>query len=414
MTISSVEKTHRRVLFTGGMVFDGTGPDAQAADVSVQDGLIVDVGPGLDGDEAVDVTGGTVLPGFFDCHVHLTSSGVDLMKRLTTPFSYQFYEAMANLRATLRAGVTTVRDAGGADLGIKQAVADGLLAGPRVLLSINIIGQTGGHTDGWFASGNEVPLAQPHPGRPSGIADGPDGIRRVVRSMFRAGADHIKICTTGGVLSPRDDPQHTQFTPEEIAVAVAEAEAHGSYVMAHAQGTEGIKNAVRAGVRSIEHGIYLDDEVINMMLERGTWLVPTLAAPRAVLEAAAAGVSIPAVVVEKAQAVSQAHLESVRMAVDAGVQIALGTDSGVGPHGRNLEELVLLAGCGMTTNQALVAGTGGAAKMCGLQDVVGRVAPGLLADLVVIDGGTDDLATLSSRIRQVWQGGQLSMNMAAG
>ncbi|TWP38535.1 metal-dependent hydrolase family protein [Leekyejoonella antrihumi] len=410
MTASISETTDKRVLFTGGKVFDGTGSDPEDADVVVQHGVIVDVGTGLDGDEAVELNGGTVLPGFFDCHVHLTSSGVDLMKRLTTPFSYQFYEAMANLRATLQTGVTTVRDAGGSDLGIKQALADGLIEGPRVLLSINIIGQTGGHTDGWFASGNDVPLSQPHPGRPPGIADGPAGMRQVVRRMFRAGADQIKICTTGGVLSPRDDPRHTQFTPEEIQVAVAEARAHDSYVLAHAQGTNGIKNAVRAGVRSIEHGIYLDSEAISMMLERGTWLVPTLAAPRAVLTAADAGVNIPTVVVEKARAVSQVHLESVRMAIDAGVHIALGTDSGVGPHGRNLEELVLLQECGMTANQALAAGTSSAAALCGLNDLVGRVAPGLVADLVVVDGGVDELATLPGRIRQVWQGGRLSVD----
>lgn len=396
-----------RLLLRGGSVFDGTGAPAAQGDVVVQDGRIVEVGTGLDGDSAVDVTGCTILPGFFDCHVHLTSSGVDVMSRLTTPFSYQFYEAMANLRATLATGVTTVRDAGGSDLGIQQAVADGLLEGPRVLLAVNIIGQTGGHTDGWFASGVDAPISGPHPGRPSGIADGEDGMRRVVRQMFRAGADHIKICTTGGVLSPRDDPRHTQLTPDEIQVAVTEAAAHGSYVMAHAQGTEGIKNAVRAGVRSIEHGIYLDDEAISMMLERGTWLVPTLVAPRAVLEAADAGVNIPEVIVQKARSVSAAHTESARAAVEAGVNIALGTDSGVGPHGHNLEELVLLTECGMTAAQALVAGTSGAARLCGLQDEVGRVVPGLAADLVVVDGGVDDLASLPERIRQVWQGGRL-------
>lgn len=396
-----------RVLFAGGTVFDGTGATPARADVVVADGVVVDVGPGLDGDRRIDLTGRAILPGFFDCHVHLTSSGVDVLHRLTTPFSYQFYEAMVNLRATLAAGVTTVRDAGGADLGIQQAAADGILDGPRILLAINIIGQTGGHTDGWFPSGADLPLGLAHPGRPDGIADGPDEMRRIVRRMFRAGADQIKICTTGGVLSPRDDPRHSQLTVEEIEVAVAEAAARGSYVMAHAQGAEGIKNAARAGVRSIEHGIYLDDEAISLMLERGTWLVPTLAAPRAVLEAVAAGANIPDVVVDKARSVAEAHRQSVRMAVDAGVHIALGTDSGVGPHGRNLEELALLADCGMSPVQALVAGTGGAAALCGLQDLVGRLVPGASADLVVADCAADDLASLPQHIRQVWQGGRL-------
>ena len=395
-----------RVLLTGGHVFDGTGTAPHTADVVVDDGLIVDVGTGLDGDRAVDVSGATVMPGFFDCHVHLTMSGTDLMERVTKPFSYQFYEAAANLAATLRTGVTTVRDAGGSDLGIQQAVADGLVPGPRVLIAVNIIGQTGGHTDGWFASGHELPLGLPHPGRPDGIADGPDEMRKVVRRMLRAGADVIKICTTGGVLSPRDEPTHTQLTPAEVAVAVEEAAAAGRDVMAHAQGTAGIKNAVRAGVRSIEHGIYLDDEVISMMLERGTWLVPTLVAPRAVLEAADAGANIPATVVAKARDVSQVHLESVRRAIEAGVNVALGTDSGVGPHGRNLEELVLLQECGMTPAEALAAGTGRAAELCRLDDTVGRIAPGLIADLVVVDGDVTDLGTLPHRIRQVWQRGE--------
>lgn len=409
MTIKQAGAAGERIVFTGGSVFDGTGSPPARADVVVTDGVIADVGSGLDGDREVDVAGCAILPGFFDCHVHLTSSGVDVLRRLTTPFSYQFYEAMQNLRSTLAAGVTTVRDAGGSDLGVQQAVADGVLDGPRVLLSINIIGQTGGHTDGWFPSGADLPLSQPHPGRPAGIADGPDSMRRVVREMFRAGADHIKICTTGGVLSPRDNPRHSQLTVEEIQVAVAEAAAQDSYVMAHAQGADGIKNAIRAGVRSIEHGIYLDDEAISLMLERDTWLVPTLAAPLAVLEAADLGANIPEVVVAKARSVSAAHKESVQMAIDAGVNIALGTDSGVGPHGRNLEELALLAGCGMSPLQALVAGTSGAATLCRLQDEVGRLAPGLLADLVIIDCPADDVASLPSHIRQVWQRGQLKV-----
>ncbi|TWP38498.1 metal-dependent hydrolase family protein [Leekyejoonella antrihumi] len=399
-----------RVLLSGGWVFDGTGSDPGVADVLVEDGVIVEVGTGLDADTVVDVSGATVLPGFFDCHVHLTASGMDLMERVTKPFSYQFYEAARNLQATLATGVTTVRDAGGSDLGIQQAVADDLMPGPRVLLAINIIGQTGGHTDGWFASGHDLPLSLPHPGRPAGIADGPDEMRKVVRSMLRAGADVIKICTTGGVLSPRDEPTHTQFTPAEIEVAVQEAAAVGRDVMAHAQGTEGIKNAVRAGVRSIEHGIFLDDETISMMLERGTWLVPTLVAPRAVLEAAAAGANLPPVVVEKARAVSEIHRDSVRRAVEAGVNIALGTDSGVGPHGRNLEELVLMQECGMTPTQALAAGTGRAAQLCRVDETVGRIAPGQVADLVVVDGDVSDVATLPGRIRQVWQRGKVSVD----
>jgi imidazolonepropionase-like amidohydrolase len=395
-----------RVLLHGGRVFDGSGAPAAKADVLLVDGRIHEVGPGLDGDAGVDVSGATVLPGFFDCPVHLTASGVDLMERLDRPFSYQFYAAARHLEDTLATGVTTVRDAGGSDLGIQRAVADGLVAGPRVLIAVNIIGQTGGHTDGWFPSGFDVPLGLPHPGRPAALADGVDELRKVVRSLLRAGADVIKICTTGGVLSPRDDPEHTQFSPEEIAVVVAEAAAAGRGVMAHAQGTNGIKNAVRAGVRSIEHGMYLDEEAIDLMLAHGTWLVPTLVAPRAVIAAAEAGAQLPAAVVRKAREVSEVHQQSVRAAVAAGVPVAMGTDSGVGPHGQNLDELPLMQECGMTPAQVLVSATSGAARLCGLQDETGRVAPGLAGDLVVLDGDPDDLTGLRDRIRQVWLDGR--------
>ena len=396
-----------RVLLHGGHVFDGTGSPPGRADVVIADGRIVDVGPGLDGDVVVDVAGATILPGFFDCHVHVTVSGVDLMDRLSRPFSYQFYAAARNLEATLATGVTTVRDAGGADLGIQQAVAEGLVPGPHLLLAVNIVGQTGGHTDGWFPSGFDLPIILPHPGRPAATADGVDELRKVVRSLLRAGADVIKICTTGGVLSPRDDPTHTQFSPAEIEVVVAEAAAAGRVVMAHAQGTAGIKNAVRAGVRSIEHGIYLDEEAIDLMLAHETWLVPTLVAPRAVLAAAAAGASLPQTVVAKAREVAEAHVESVRAAVTAGVNLAMGTDSGVGPHGHNLDELMLMQECGMTPAQVLAAATSSAARLCGLQDRTGRVAPGLAADLVVVEGDALELLGLRERIRQVWQDGQI-------
>ena len=396
-----------RVLLHGGYVFDGTGSPPGRADVVIADGRIVDVGPGLDGDVVVDVAGATILPGFFDCHVHVTVSGVDLMDRLSRPFSYQFYAAARNLEATLATGVTTVRDAGGADLGIQQAVAEGLVPGPHLLLAVNIVGQTGGHTDGWFPSGFDLPIILPHPGRPAATADGVDELRKVVRSLLRAGADVIKICTTGGVLSPRDDPTHTQFSPAEIEVVVAEAAAAGRVVMAHAQGTAGIKNAVRAGVRSIEHGIYLDEEAIDLMLAHETWLVPTLVAPRAVLAAAAAGASLPQTVVAKAREVAEAHVESVRAAVTAGVNLAMGTDSGVGPHGHNLDELMLMQECGMTPAQVLAAATSSAARLCGLQDRTGRVAPGLAADLVVVEGDALELPGLRERIRQVWQDGQI-------
>ncbi|GAB2686308.1 metal-dependent hydrolase family protein [Thalassiella azotivora] len=393
-----------RTVFSGGLVFDGT--TTGEADVAVEGGRVVDVGRGLDGDDVVDCTGRTVLPGLVDCHVHVMISGVDVLRSLQTPFSYPFYEAARNLRSTLACGITTVRDAGGADLGVKKAVDDGLVVGPRMQVSISILSQTGGHGDDWMPCGSDVPWLIPHPGRPSGVVDGVEEMRKAARTLLRAGADVLKVCTTGGVLSAADDPRHAQFTPAELDVLVAEASAQERPVMAHAQGAQGIKNAVRAGVRSIEHGIYLDDEGIELMLERGTWLVPTLVAPRAVQAAAAAGAAIPEVMVAKSLAVTEVHTEAVTRAVEAGVPIAMGTDAGVGPHGTNLDELPLMAACGMGPEQVLAASTSQAARLVGLADEVGRLAPGLRADVVVVDGDARDLDDLRSRVREVWKDGE--------
>jgi imidazolonepropionase-like amidohydrolase len=222
---------------------------------------------------------------------------------------------------------------------------------------------------------------------------------------LRAGADVLKVCTTGGVLSPRDDPRHSQFTLEELDVLVTEAQMQGRAVMAHAQGAEGIKNAVRAGIRSIEHGIYLDDEAIELMLARGTWLVPTLVAPVNVIRAAAAGASLPDAVVQKAKEVAEVHADSVRRAVAAGVRIAMGTDSGVGPHGTNLEELELMRSCGMSPADVLVATTSSAARLLGMDGELGLLEPGQRADVVVVAGDPYDFANLAANVREVWQDG---------
>jgi imidazolonepropionase-like amidohydrolase len=206
--------------------------------------------------------------------------GVDPGRILTTPFSYNFYAAIDRMRRTIDAGVTTVRDAGGADLGLKQAVEDGLVMGPRVQTSVQVLSTTGGHADGWMPSGQRLDLMPSYPGMPNPICDGVEQVRRKVREVLRAGAEVVKVCSTGGVLSATDHPEFIQFTVEDLQVMVQEAEfRRGLKVMAHAQGAEGIKNAVCAGIHSIEHGIYLDDEAIELMLEYGTFLVPTLLAP---------------------------------------------------------------------------------------------------------------------------------------
>jgi imidazolonepropionase-like amidohydrolase len=394
-----------RTVFRGARVFDGTGSDPAPADVVVEDGRIVDVGSGLDGDDSVELEGRTILPGMFDCHTHVTLSHVDLWRSAQQPFSLAFYEAARNLAATLRIGITSIRDAGGADLGIRQAVDDGLIAGPRMQISLIMLSQTGGHGDDWYPSGAEIPLMIPHPGRPSGLVDGPDEIRHKVRELVRMGADVIKVATTGGVLSPRDDPRHAHFRPVELETLVEEATAAGIFVMAHAQGGDGITNAVRAGIRSIDHGIFLDDEAIELMKARATWFVPTLVAPQGVIDAADAGVPLPPAVVDKARAVIDIHRSAFRKAVEAGVRIAMGTDSGVTPHGRNLRELALMAEGGMSPAAVLEATTRSAAQLLGVDGERGTIEAGKLADLAVVVGDPYDFRDLGERVESVWKAG---------
>jgi len=399
-----------RTLFANGSVFDGTGAPAVRGAVVIENDRIVDVSQGngdeMDADVRLDLAGAAVVPGFFDCHTHVTGSDFDYMSLLQRPFSLQFYEAAENLRRTLDVGITTIRDADGADLGVQQAVERGLIPGPHMQISVTAISQTGGHGDGWMACGSCVELFPAHPGRPAGIVDGPDEMRRKVRELIRAGADVIKVCTSGGVLSPRSDPRHAHFRDDELAVLVEEATAAGRFVMAHAQSADGIKNAVRHGIRSIEHGVYLDDEGISLMLEHGTWLVPTLSAPAAVLDLVDAGGQVPAVVIEKAHAVIDVHRRAVTRAIEAGVKVAMGTDSGVGPHGQNLRELDLMTQCGMSPAQALVTTTSEAARLLGVDDDRGTIEPGKRADLVVLAGSLDDMTGLADRVLQVWKDGQ--------
>ncbi|MEP6757233.1 MAG: amidohydrolase family protein [Chthonomonadales bacterium] len=377
-------------LIHNGTLIDGTGAEPiPNAGILIQDGKIQSVGPmGKVKDVAPDVTqinahGGFILPGFIDCHVHFMLEGLNLQRDMMTPFSTRFYNSVNYMRKTLDAGITSARDAGGADAGIKHAVDTGVVAGPRIQISISVLSITGGHVDFWMRSGNEFHILPEYPGNPNGICDGVDGVRKKVREVLRAGADIIKICATGGVMSPTDHPDFTQFSPEELDVIVREAGyRNGVKVMAHAQGLEGIKNAVRAGVHSIEHGIHLDNEAIDMMVERGTFLVPTLLAAKSVVEIGTAG-GQSEVAVRKAETVFEAHRESILKAHKAGVKIAMGTDAGVFPHGTNLRELGLMVGIGMTPMESIVASTKTAAECLGWQDRVGTLEAGKLADIVI-------------------------------
>lgn len=400
-----------------GHVFDGERFLPGPTDVVFRDGAIVAVGrdAGLAEEYAeaivVDCAGRTVLPGIIDLHVHVMTSTPGSIQSMVDPYSLQFYESVKNLEATLRAGVTTARDAGGADLGAKTAVESGLIKGPRLRLAVSIMSQTGGHGDMWHPSGLESPDFGPHPGRPSGIADGVEEVRKVTRTLLRAGADQIKICSTGGVLSPTTDPRHSQFTPAEIAVIVEEAGMQGKYVMAHAQGTAGIINALQAGVRTIEHGIYLTDEAIQLFIDSEAYLVPTLSAPLAVIRKGESGTSgLSQQVIDKAQRVAEDHRQSVARAIAAGVKIGMGTDAGVGAHGDNLEELSLIADAGMNLEQVLAASTSVPGELITPLDSVGRLAEKHLADVVVLTGlleSTEQLAGLRGMIGQVYQGGVL-------
>jgi len=392
-------------VFKGGRIFDGTGAAPSPGDLRVEEGKITGVGVGLEGDDQVDVTGKTILPGLFDCHVHLTMTSIDTLERLNAPPSYRFYEALNNMQVTLNAGVTSVRDASGADLGVKRAVDNGLVPGPRMQIAISMLSQTGGHGDGHVLCGANTRM--PWPGAPSGVVDGSDEMRKRVRELIRHGASVIKVATSGGVLSPISDPRRGHLRDAELEVLVEEATAAGLHVMAHAQATDGIKAAIRNGIRSVEHGIYLDDEAIQMMLDRGTYLVPTLLAPRLVIEGAGAGVRLSERVLEKVHMVIAAHTDSISRAIDAGVTIAMGTDSGVGPHGQNLRELGLMVEAGLSPTDALVATTKTAAELLGVQDELGTIAEGKLADFVVVDGDPLDVSTIQQNIAAVYKAGNL-------
>jgi imidazolonepropionase-like amidohydrolase len=389
-----------RTVFRGGTVFDPRSGRADQADVVVEDGWVVDVGPGLDGDDEVDCTACGVLPGLIDCHVHLTMSSTDLFTVAQEPFSLQFFEAAVNMGRTLAAGVTTVRDAGGADLGIRVAQERGLVRGPRMQVSLNMLSQTGGHGDPWWPSTCIMDLIPPHPGRPPNIVDGPEEIRRTVREYVRAGADVIKVATSGGTVSRGAGPRTAHFRDDEIAMMVAEAAAAGLHVMAHAN-ADGAKVAVRNGVRSIEHGHYLDDETLAMMVERGTWLVPTLSAGLGLRQALASGAAYPAEIAAK---ISGSPDDSVRRAREAGVRVAI-TDAPLYPHGENLVELQLLVQHGLRPAEALHAATLSAAQLMGLDATLGSLEPGKRADLVLVDGDPLDLVDLGGRIRAVYQDG---------
>ncbi len=401
---------------TNATLIDGTGREpVRNATITIEGERIASVGAnGAVPRDArvIDAGGRTVMPGLIDCHVHLYGRVTHLQERLLTPPSLQLFYGARNAERTLDAGVTSVRDASGSPLGFKMAIERALIPGPRMKISVSALSQTGGHGDQTMPSGVNTGGVTALRGAewPHTVADGPDEVRVAVRALLRAGADFIKLCSTGGVLSPADEPTHTQFTPEEIAVMVYEARSHGKTCMAHAQGTQGILNAVLAGVESIEHGIYVDQRCIDEMKARGTFLVPTLVAPVWVKRHAERmpGSVLPQSL-RKTEEVMEDHKRNIAEAMRQGVRVAMGTDSGVGHHSSNAEELQLMVECGMSPMQAIVASTKTASECIHMAQDVGTLEPGKYADLLVVDGDPlDDIRILQDkeRLALIMQGGR--------
>jgi imidazolonepropionase-like amidohydrolase len=329
----------------------------------------------------------TLLPGFVDAHVHLVGRMLgegDWQNGAVRDLPAEdVVRGVRNARVTLEAGFTTVRNVGAGEFGdvaLRKAIEQGVVPGPRIVTAGHAVGISGGHCDeNGFAPGI-VPSDPLH-----GVADGPDEAVKAARLQMKFGAEVIKICATGGVLSEGDAPGVQQMSAEEIAAVVREAHLAGRKVAAHAHGSEGILEAVRAGVDSIEHGTLLDDAGIQGMKERGTFLVPTLSAARVTLELADRGV-LTGERAAQARMMGPRMGQSLAKAARAGVKVALGTDAGVGPHGQNAREFGYMVEAGLTPMQAIVAGTRGGAELLGLLHEIGTVEKGKVADLVAVPG----------------------------
>src|SRR5919201_1345335 len=404
-------------LLLGATLIDGTGaapvPDAA---VLIDDGRITAAGPrravSWPADaEVIDLSGLTLLPGLIDCHDHLASHGYGLPQRwgLQEPLSTVHMRTASVLQQTLATGYTTIRDAAGLDGGFKLAVEEGLIAGPRLMLAVNIISPTGGLGDRVSPSGHDCCVVL-DPMLPPSVANGIHEVQQVVRAMARAGADVIKCATTGGASSrPGHGPKDIAFTKDEMHALVEESHALGRRVMCHALGGPGLRMAIEAGVDSIEHGCYLDEdpELLAMMVDKGIFFVPTFT-----VYVFHRDVSPPHVRA-RGRDLQPHHLESLQRALAAGVKVVAGTDAGGHKHHINARELQHLVEAGMSPMQALQAATGWAAECLGLEGEIGTIQPGKLADLVVVDGDPlQDITLLQDlqRIKLVFKEGQLCID----
>jgi imidazolonepropionase-like amidohydrolase len=389
--------------FLNGTVFVGDGRVLEHATVLVEGERIVKV---TEGDvsiprqaRVITLDQLTILPGFIDCHVHFCSdaSADPITALMREPPPITTLKAARFARQTLMAGITSVRDMGGRDgidLSVRDAIRSGLIVGPRMLASGKLICMTGGQA---WPMGRE--------------ADGPDEVMKAAREQIKAGADVVKLMATGGVLTPGVKPGSEQYTEEELRAGIQEAHKSGRKTAAHAQGTKGIINALRAGIDSIEHGIYLTEEAISLMVKRDVPLMPTLSALYKI-ESKGIEAGIPAFAVEKTLQVKAFHLESVRMAREAGIRVAMGTDAGTpfNLHGENLGELKYLVELGYSPMEALESGCRIAAQVLGLENELGTIEEGKLADLVVVEGNPlEDIGLLLKPecVRLVMQGGSV-------
>lgn len=376
------------IAFVDGTVVVGDGRVLESATVIVKDNKISRVTKGSSPvpkkARRISLRGRSLLPGFIDCHVHLAldAAADPSFTVMMETLPMHVLRAAGFAERTLMAGVTTVRDMGsrnGIAIDLRNAVREGIAVGPRIIASGRAICITGGH--GW-EGGREV--------------DGPDEMRKAVRDELKSGADFIKLMSTGGVLTPGVDPGSPQLTEEELRVGIQEAHNAGKKTATHAMGTRGIRNALLAGIDCIEHGVFLDEETIALMLEKDVPLVPTLSAPYHI-QRKGVEAGIPEYAVEKSRRIGERHFESLRMAKAAGVTIGMGTDAGTpfNEHGENLQELKRLVDEGLTPMEAIAAGTGMAARIVGLGDIVGTIEAEKQADLIVVEGNPlEDIGSL--------------------
>jgi imidazolonepropionase-like amidohydrolase len=359
--------------------------------VTVEGDKITDIQKGYiqsgAGDKIIDLKNKTVMPGLIDCHVHLeneTSAQNFENQFKLNPADYAFM-SIGFAEKTLMTGFTTVRDLGGSgvNISLRNAINKGLIKGPRIYTAGKALGSTGGHGDPTDGLREDL---MGDPGPKEGVVNGVDACIKAVRMRYKEGSDCIKILATGGVLSLEKDGSGSQFSEEEIKAIVQTAKDYGMKVAAHAHGAEGIKRAIRAGVASIEHGSYMDDEAIALFKKYGTWFVPTLTAGRSVSDSAKKQGYFPEIIATKAATIGPIMRNNFNKAYKAGVKIAFGTDAGVFAHGKNWMEFIYMNEAGMPALEAIQSATLNAAELIGINDNTGSIEKGKLADIIAVDG----------------------------